>query len=85
MGTADRLRKLLSKEKTFKFTPEVRDDAPLIEAGVLDSFGMIALVIHIEEEFGIKVPPEEATVGRFRSISSIAAYIEMKLHGSHRG
>ena len=82
---SERIRSLLSREEDFKFRPDVRDDASLIDAGVIDSFGLIALVIHIEEEFGVKVNPEEATVDRFRSISSIADYIEAKLNGNNRG
>lgn len=80
----ERLRGLLAREETFHFTPDLPDDALLIEAGVLDSFGMIALVIHIEHEFGVKVMPEEAAADRFRSVASIAAFIEAKLDGNHR-
>lgn len=80
----ERLRGLLIREETFQYTPDLPDDASLIEAGAIDSFGMIALVIHIEEAFGIKVLPEDATVDRFQSVSSIAAYVEGKLDGHHR-
>jgi acyl carrier protein len=84
LTTADRVRTLLQQEPGFRGGPDLRDDTPLIETGALDSFGMIGLVIAIEEEFGIKVRPEEATKIQFRTISSIAAYIEVKLHGHHR-
>jgi acyl carrier protein len=80
-----RLRQLLAEDEMFQFTPDLSDDTPLVDAGVLDSFAMIALVIHIERTFEIKVLPEEATVDRFRSIASIAAYVESKLNGNHRG
>jgi acyl carrier protein len=80
----ERLRGLLTREEAFHFTPELSDDASLVDAGAIDSFGMIALVIRIEEEFGVAVTPEEATADRFRSVSSIAAYIESKLNEHHR-
>lgn len=80
----ERLRSLFSQDETFHFTPDLPDDASLFDAGVIDSFGMIELVIQIEEEFAIKVTPEEATVDRFRSVSSITAYVESKLNGNHR-
>jgi acyl carrier protein len=81
---AARLRDLLYQDKTFHFTPDLPDDASLVEAGAIDSFGMISLVIQMEQEFGTKVSPEEATVDRFRSIASIAAFIESKQNGNHR-
>jgi acyl carrier protein len=81
----ERLRSLLAGDKTFKFFPELGDDVSLFESGVIDSFGMIALVIQIELEFGIKVRPEEATAQNFRSISSIARFVEAKVDGYHRG
>ena len=81
---SERLRNLLSRDEQFHFSPDLSGDASLIDAGVLDSFALIALVIHIEEEFGIKVAPEEATADRFQSVSTIAAYIETKLDGHHR-
>jgi acyl carrier protein len=74
------LRDLLAHEQEFHLTPQVRDDDALIKAGVLDSFGMITLVILIEQAFDIQVTPEEMTAEHFRSIASIAAYIEGKLH-----
>jgi acyl carrier protein len=80
----ERLRNLLAREEAFHFTPDLPDDASLIDAGVLDSFALIALVIQIEEEFRFKVAPEEATADRFQSVTTIAAYIETKLHGNHR-
>ena len=82
---SERLRDLLAREESFHFTPDLGDDASLVDVGAIDSFGMIALVIRIEETFGVTVTPEDATADRFRSVSSIAAYIESKLDGHHRG
>lgn len=79
------LRHLIGSNKMFHLTPEVSDDASLFDSGVIDSFGMIGLVISLEQQFGIAVPPEEATAERFRSIASIAAYIETKQNAHHRG
>jgi acyl carrier protein len=80
----EKLRSLLDGNPAFHYSPGVPDDACLLDAGVIDSFGMIALVIQIEERFDIKVMPEDATPDRFRSIASIATYVEMKQHEHHR-
>ena len=33
------------------------------------------LIAFIEETFGIQVPPEDVTIERFRSVSTIAEYL----------
>jgi acyl carrier protein len=83
--TSAKLRSLLDGDEAFHYTPDVHDDACLLEAGVIDSFGMIALVMRIEADFGIRVMPEDATADGFRSISSIARLIEAKQNEHHRG
>ena len=83
-SVSERLRSLLAREKTFKFAPDIGDDVSLRDAGVLDSFGLIALVVHVEGEFGINVVPEDATFDRFRSVRSIADYVETKMNADHR-
>ena len=63
------------------FGPSVADDDPLIEKGVLDSFGMITLVVLLEQKFSIKVNPEDVTQDDFYTVESIARYIEGKVGG----
>lgn len=82
--TIEKLRRLLDGDAAFRYSPDVPDDACLLDQGVIDSFGMIALVLKIEENFDITVMPEDATPDRFRSISSIAGLIEAKQHEHHR-
>ena len=53
---------------------------PLLGRGVgLDSVETMALVLSIEEEFGISVPDTDMTVTLFETIGSLAAYIAQKL------
>jgi acyl carrier protein len=80
-----KLRDLLAANRAFHYRPELPDDVSLLDEGVIDSLGMIALVIHIEETFDIRVPPEDATPDRFRSLATISAYIAMKQNEHHRG
>jgi acyl carrier protein len=53
--------------------------ASLFQEGTIDSFGVIDLVTHIEEAFGIKVPDADMVPSRFETLEKIVAYIE-----SHR-
>ncbi|HEX7937576.1 MAG TPA: acyl carrier protein [Gemmatimonadaceae bacterium] len=50
-------------------------DAELLDSGVLDSLGVIELLMLIEQEFGITVAPDDLELDNFRSISAIAELV----------
>jgi acyl carrier protein len=50
----------------------VEDD--LLEIGV-DSVGMMTLVLFIEREWQVNVPPEDVVLENFQSIAAIERYI----------
>lgn len=54
------------------------DDGSFLENGVVDSTGVLELVLFAEETFGIEVDDEEVVPANFDSISRLAAYIEAK-------
>jgi len=51
----------------------------LLEAGVIDSTGVLELVAFIEETYGIKVEDEEIVPENLDSIQNITIYISQKL------
>lgn len=73
MSICDRVTKLFS-EKMHLDIPSV--DADLFASGALDSLAFVELLLHLEQEFGIRVPLEELELDYFRSISRIAEFIE---------
>ncbi len=85
MSVVERIRAILEKEADFKMNESVSNDDSLIESGVADSFGMITLVVLLEQEFAIKVQPDEMTAESFQSIGSIARYVGGKLGDDDRG
>lgn len=46
------------------------------EFGVLDSHALLELIVWIENEFGLKIEPEQLTVENFGTIDAIASYAE---------
>lgn len=56
----------------------VTDDADLLGGLAIDSVGMMSLVLFIEEEFGLPVPPEDVTIENFLSINAIEAYLQSR-------
>lgn len=72
---------LIERLKFEDMTPEdIPDDEPLF-GGVLglDSIDALEIVVMLESEFGIKVKNETSARDSFRSISTLANYVEQKL------
>jgi len=57
----------------------LRDEDSFLEHGVVDSTGVLELVLFAEETFGITVDEEEILPDHFDSISSLARYVTRKL------
>ncbi len=60
----------------------LRDDASFLEEGIIDSTGILELVSHLEETYGIEITEEELVPENLDSISRIAAYLSKKLNGA---
>ena len=60
-------------EKVYVEVPSASTD--LMEAGLLDSIGLVELILGIEEQFGVQVPLEEIEIDHFRSVMRIAELV----------
>ena len=57
------------------------DADSLLEAGILDSLGVLALVAFIEKRYGITVTEDEMMPENFDSIDAIAAFVNGRSSG----
>lgn len=55
------------------------DADPLIDSGIIDSFGIMALMSFLEEKFSIQITGEELLPENFESIMRISAMVEQKI------
>ena len=61
----------------------LNDDDSFLEQGIIDSTGILELVAHLEETYGIEITEAELTPDNFDSINRIVAYLSRKLgHGA---
>lgn len=70
-------------EDNFLFREDrssLSDSESLIEAGLIDSTGILELVAFLEEQFKIDVADADLVPANFDSINTIVAYVE-----SHAG
>lgn len=75
MTTAARIRGFI--ESTF-FVDGFADDASFLKSGIIDSTGMMELVLFIEEEFGVKIADTELVPRNLDSVAQAAAFVERK-------
>ena len=77
-----KLKELLIERLKFEdMAPDdILDDEPLFGGGLgLDSIDALEIVVMLESEFGIKVKNETSARDSFKSISTLAHYVEQKL------
>jgi acyl carrier protein len=57
----------------------LQDDVSFLENGVVDSTGVLELVMFVEETFGIPVKDEEIVPENFDSVNQLARYVEAQV------
>jgi len=57
---------------------ELKDDTPLITAGILDSVATLKLVAFLEERFAIQIDAHEADSEHLNTIADIASLVRSK-------
>ncbi|MER7986298.1 acyl carrier protein [Streptomyces noursei] len=69
------LKQYMEERFMFEFDADITEDTDLFKAGVLDSFGYLSLMGHIEETYG--VPLGDEILGNVMvSLSGIVGFVE---------
>ncbi|MEM7033542.1 MAG: acyl carrier protein [Chloroflexota bacterium] len=55
---------------------DLMEDDDLLTTGLIDSLGIMRLVTFIEETFEKKIPYEDITIENFRSVKTMANYLQ---------
>lgn len=82
MNTKEKLKQILIADLNLEeLTPEeIDDNAPLFGEGLgLDSLDAVELVVIIQKHFGIEIKDMEEGREAFKSVESLAAYIDGRL------
>ena len=67
--------------ETFLFTEDesqLSNDASFLEEGIVDSTGILELVMFVEETFSIVVKDEEVVPENFDSVERLARYVRLR-------
>lgn len=76
---ATELRRFLANKFLLGEDGAYSDDDSLVDAGIIDSMGVLELIAHLEELYRIKVDDVELVPENLDSISRICAFLEKKI------
>ncbi|AJK46407.1 acyl carrier protein [Burkholderia plantarii] len=72
------LKQYLQTNFLFEFDEQVTEDSDLFEAGILDSFGYIHLISHLEREYGVRFDEGESEIRHAVSLTQLVTLVESK-------
>jgi acyl carrier protein len=77
-AAAARIREFVRSRFPLAREMKVDDDASLLDAGIVDSLGVLDLVTFLEDAFGVKVEDEELNPENFESVAALVRFVEAK-------
>jgi acyl carrier protein len=79
MSVREELRKLILENYLFSDNQDdLKDDISFMDLGVIDSTGIMEVVIFMEENFGIKVLDTDLLPENLDSINALVAFVDRK-------
>ena len=76
------IRKFIVSNLLFGDDAGLGDDTSFLESGVIDSTGVLELIMFLESTYGIKVAPEEMLPENLDSVNRVARFLTRKLPGT---
>ncbi len=77
-ATADTIRRHLTDKYQVKFSDRVTDTTDLLDIGLLDSFGFVELVQHVEDTFKVTFEDAELSSNELATVQGLVAAVERK-------
>lgn len=79
MDVKEQIRRYVAENLLFSDNGfELDNDESFLEAGVVDSLGVLELVTFVEDNFDVQVADEEIVPDNFDSVNRLADYISLK-------
>jgi acyl carrier protein len=75
----ERVRTFVVENFLFGDGDTLKGDTSFLEEGVMDSTGILELVMYLEETYGIRIQDDELVPENLDTLGNIAAYLETKV------
>ncbi len=77
--TRDQVREFLFEKFPACKQNGLKDQDSLIETGIVDSMGMLELVVFVESDFEVEVQDMDLVPENFESVEALSKFVESKL------
>jgi acyl carrier protein len=77
-GVEESIRTYIAENLLFRKRYPYADATSFLEKGIVDSMGIMELVMFVEEQFNTTVEDHELTPDNFDSVSQLADYVRRK-------
>lgn len=72
---------ILSEHLYMEQNRSLESDESLLSRGVIDSIGLLQMVAFVEEQFKIKMTPDDLVPENFETVNALKALIQSKRNG----
>jgi acyl carrier protein len=79
MTIRERVRDFILEYFYVSDPEELTDEVSLLDSGIVDSTGMMEVILFLEREYAVHIEDQETTPENLESISRIAAFVARKL------
>ncbi len=79
MNYGKAVREFVINNFLFGDASSLQDDKSFLESGIVDSTGMLELIMFLENTYGIKIEPEEMVPDNLDSVNRVAEFVARKL------
>jgi acyl carrier protein len=79
MDTISKVREFVVENFLFGDGESLKDDTSFMEAGIIDSTGVLELIMFLEETYGVKIEDSELVPENFDNLQNVGRYLEKKL------
>lgn len=59
---------------------EIQPDEPLISSGLVDSFSLVDLSLHIQERYNVQIDDTELTADTFDTLTELAELVQSRMN-----
>jgi len=73
------IHRFIADKFLFGDDKKLADNDSLLEAGIVDSTGILEIVAHLEERYGMKVDNDEMVPENLDTIANIGAFVKRKI------
>ncbi|MFC1738375.1 acyl carrier protein [Planctomycetota bacterium] len=78
MNYSDKVREFIVENFLFGDGEQLQDDTSFLEEGIIDSTGILELIMFLEETYGLKIEDDELIPENLDNISNITHFLERK-------